>query len=70
MAAGAIALATLLAQEIPAAIALYKQIAAAHAEAQLPPVETILAKADAQWDAVATAAAAELAKLKPTPPQV
>jgi len=64
MAAGALALAGLIAQEIPVAIALYKQIAAAHA-GSLPPVEEILAKADAQWDAVATAAAAELAKLAP-----
>lgn len=65
MAAGALALATLIEQLIPVAVSAYKEIAAAHAEAQLPPVETILAKADANWDAVTAAANAEIAKLNP-----
>lgn len=62
MAAAAIALATLIAQELPVAIGIYKEIQQANSSS-LPPVETILATADADWDAIAAAAQAELAKL-------
>ncbi len=58
-----VALANLLAQLIPLGLKVYTGIQQANAD-QLQPIETILAAADANWDAVAAAAQAELNKPK------
>ena len=59
------ALAALIAQLLPLGIQVYNDIVAANPNA-VPPLATILAQADADWDAVAKLAAAQLAP--PTPP--
>jgi hypothetical protein len=56
---GAAALAALIAQLVPVGIQVYNEIAAANPDT-VPPLETILASADADWDAVAEAAKAQL----------
>lgn len=57
----ATALASLIAQLIPVGIQAYNGIRAANPGANLAPLETILAAADADWDAVAKQAQAQLA---------
>lgn len=59
MAAAALPIAQLIAQLLPVAIGAYKEIQAAHSSS-LPPVETILAQADANWDSVAATAKSQL----------
>ena len=59
-----VTLANLLAQLIPLGINAYTQIQQANAD-QLKPIEDVLAAADANWDAIAKAAQAELAKTTP-----
>lgn len=54
------ALAALIAQLLPLGIQVYNQIRAANPGANLPPLETILAAADADWDAIAKQAQAQL----------
>jgi len=54
-----ITIANLIAQLIPAGMQLYNEIRKAN-PAALPPLETILAQADANWDAIAAAAKKEL----------
>lgn len=61
-----LAIAQLLAQLLPLGIQLYKEIQSANS-GTLPPVETILAAADANWDAVIFAAQAELNKAAQAP---
>jgi hypothetical protein len=56
-------LANLLAQLIPLGINIYSQIQQANANS-LKPIEQVLAEADANWDAIAVAAAAQIAKDK------
>jgi len=56
----AAAIIALIEQLLPAAIALYKQLAATIPGTK--PVEQILAAADANWDLVKAAAEAEIAK--------
>lgn len=58
-------LATLIAQLIPLGIQVYNQIAAAN-PSTVPPLATILASADADWDAVAKAAQVQLSAPPPT----
>jgi hypothetical protein len=55
-----VVLAQLLAQLIPLGMQVYTQIQQANAGA-LKPLSDVLAAADADWDAVAAAAAAQLA---------
>lgn len=62
------ALAALLAQLIPLGMQVYNQIQQANAST-VPPLATILAAADADWDAVAKLAAEQLAAAN-TPPAV
>ena len=64
MAAGALAIAQLIAQLLPVAVNAYKEIQQAN-QSSLPPVETILASADANWDQIAATAQAQLSN-KPT----
>jgi hypothetical protein len=52
-------LATLLAQLLPLGIDLYNQIQQQYS-GQVPALETILAKTDLDWDAIAAAANKEL----------
>ena len=54
-------LATLIAQLIPLGINIYTQIQQANANT-LKPIEQVLAEADVNWDAIAVAAAAQIAK--------
>ena len=54
------ALAALIAQLVTTGLQVYAQLRAAN-PSTIPPLETILASADADWGAVATAAAAQLA---------
>jgi hypothetical protein len=58
----ATSLANLLAQLIPVGIEVYNQIQQAN-QSTVPPLATVLAKADADWDAVAKLAQSQL-----TPP--
>ena len=60
-----IALASLLSQLIPLGLQVYNGIRAANPGSNLPPLETILATADADWDAVAKLAQAQLAAKPP-----
>lgn len=64
--AEALALANLIGQLLPLGISAYKQIQGLFAD-KLAPVETILASADASWDAVIAAAQKELGNQPPTP---
>lgn len=68
MAAGALAIANLIAELLPSAVNLYKEIAASAQGSTLPPVETILAQADANWDTVANTAKQQLGQSPPAPP--
>jgi hypothetical protein len=52
-------LAQLIAQLIPLGLQVYNEIRNANPD-QLPPIETILAQADAKWDDVIAAAKKEL----------
>lgn len=54
-----VALAALIAQLVTSGIQVYNGIKAANPDT-VPPLETILAGADADWTAVATAAQAQL----------
>ena len=54
-------LAALMAQLIPLGINIYTQIQQANANT-LKPIEQVLAEADVNWDAIAVAAAAQIAK--------
>lgn len=54
-------LAALIAQLIPLGINIYTQIQQANANT-LKPIEQVLAEADVNWDAIAVAAAAQIAK--------
>jgi hypothetical protein len=54
-------LAALIAQLIPLGINIYTQIQQANANT-LKPIEQVLADADVNWDAIAVAAAAQIAK--------
>lgn len=58
-------IAQLLAQLLPLGIQLYKEIQAANS-GSLASVETILAAADANWDAVIFAAQTEINKTTPS----
>ena len=58
-----VAIAQLIASLLPSLIQLYNNIASQYS-GQVPPIETILAQADANWNAIATAAQAEI---KPGP---
>jgi hypothetical protein len=55
-----VTLAALIAQLVTAGIQAYAQLRAAN-PSTIPPLETILAAADADWDAIATQAKAQLA---------
>ena len=54
-------LAALIAQLIPLGINIYTQIQQANANT-LKPIEQVLADADVNWDVIAVAAAAQIAK--------
>jgi hypothetical protein len=54
-------LATLLAQLLPLGIQLYQAIEQQYS-GQVPPLETILAQSDVNWDAISAAANKELGK--------
>jgi hypothetical protein len=56
-----VTLANLLAQLLPLGIKLYEEIQQANQD-KLKPLAEILTAADSNWDAVATAAQAEIAK--------
>jgi hypothetical protein len=56
-----VTIANLLAQLLPLGIKLYQEIQQANQD-KLKPLAEILAAADSNWDAVATAAQAEIAK--------
>ncbi len=60
------ALVNLLAQLIPAGINLYTQLEQNSAGANVTPLATVLANADANWDAIAAAAKAQLNPPAPT----
>ena len=49
-----------IAQAIPSLISLYKTIQQSVESGQLPPLETILAQADADWSSIAAAAKSPL----------
>ena len=61
------ALVNLLAQLIPAGINLYSQLEQNSAGVNVVPLATVLANADANWDAIYTAAQAQLAAKPPAP---
>jgi len=56
-------LANLIAQLIPLGINIYSQIQQGNTNA-MKPIEQVLAEADANWDAIAVAAAAQIVKDK------
>jgi hypothetical protein len=58
------ALAALVAQLLQVGIQIYSQIEAANSS--VPPLATVLAQADADWDAVAAQAKAQLNPPQPT----
>ena len=62
-----VTLAALIAQLVTTGIQAYEQLRAAN-PSTIPPLATILAAADADWDAVAKQAAVQLAA--PAPPAV
>ena len=64
---GAAAIAALIAQLLPLSIQLYNEIEAAN-PGTVQPLATILAAADADWDAVAAQAKAQLAAPNPVAP--
>lgn len=63
----AAALAALIAQLIPVGIQVYNEIAAAN-PSTVPPLATVLAAADADWDAIAKQAQAQLNPTTPATP--
>ncbi len=59
-----VSLAALIAQLVTTGIQAYEQLRAANSST-IPPLTTILASADADWDAVAKVAAGQLAAAVP-----
>lgn len=64
---GATALAALIAQLIPLGLQVYNEIAQAN-PSTVPPLENVLAAADADWDAVAKLAQSQITPAAPTTP--
>jgi hypothetical protein len=63
-----LAISQLLAQLIPAGINLYTQLEQNSAGANVTPLATILANADADWNAIAALAAAQQTAASPAAP--